>query len=86
MQALYGYSLPMMIVDTLAIEKKKYQQQYRQYAATQLRLFNLRKHYGLPRYKAHNAMEDVISTAELFLAQIHHKTHLIDSLKLKDVC
>ena len=33
-----------------------------------LRLFNLRERYHLPNYKAHNALSDAISTAELFLA------------------
>ena len=33
-----------------------------------LRLFNLRPRYNLPRYKAHNALSDAIATAELFMA------------------
>ena len=33
-----------------------------------LRLFNLRERYKLPAYKAHNALSDALSTAELFLA------------------
>ena len=33
-----------------------------------LRLFNLRPHFGLPQYKAHNALYDALATAELFLA------------------
>ena len=28
----------------------------------------MRKRYGLPQYKAHNALNDALATAELFLA------------------
>ena len=34
---------------------------------------NLRERYGLPRYRAHNALIDAISAAELLLAQIAHR-------------
>jgi len=69
-QSLYGLPLPLIMLDTLAIEKRKLEKLNRPIVANQLRLFNLRKAYNLPRYKAHNAMEDAISTAELFIAQV----------------
>lgn len=69
----YGFDLPTRLVDTLAIEMQQYRRGGRTPAANQLRLFNLRTQYGLPRYQAHDAMIDAIATAELFLAQLAHK-------------
>ncbi len=37
-----------------------------------VRLFDARARYGLPQYKAHNALTDALATAELFLAQLSH--------------
>lgn len=70
----YGFDLPTRLVDTLAIEMSQYRRGGRTPAANQLRLFNLRTQYGLPRYQAHDAMIDAIATAELFLAQLAHKS------------
>ncbi len=69
-QQLYGHKLPMLIVDTIQIESKRLLLNQAPTAKNQLRLFNLRKQYGLPRYNAHSALEDAIATAELFLAQV----------------
>ncbi len=84
-QQLYGYKLPMRILDTLAIEKKRMLRRQQPPVANQLRLFNLREQYGLPRYKAHNALEDAIATAELFLLQLAYIDRDISRLTLKDV-
>ena len=75
----------MRILDTLAIEKKRMLRRQQPLVANQLRLFNLREQYGLPRYKAHNALEDAIATAELFLVQIAYLNRDIRKLSLKDV-
>lgn len=69
-QQLYGFGLPVAIIDTLLLEKKKLERQHATIKSNQLRLFNLRKAYGLPRYNAHNALEDAVSTAELLLMQV----------------
>jgi len=69
-QQLYGHKLPMLFVDTLQIESKRLLLNQATSSVNQLRLFNLRKQYGLPRYNAHSALEDAIATAELFLAQV----------------
>ena len=69
-QQLYGHKLPMLFVDTIQIESKRLLLNQATPSANQLRLFNLRKQYGLPRYNAHSALEDAIATAELFLAQV----------------
>lgn len=71
--SIYGCKLPIVILDTLQIEKRKLEKLNRPISANQLRLFNLRKAYNLPRYNAHNAMEDAISTAELFIAQMNNR-------------
>lgn len=84
-QHLFGHELPLQIVDTLAIEANKLQKLNHPIIANQLRLFNLREQYHLPRYHAHNAMEDAIATAELLLAQISHRQQQGYQLKLKDL-
>lgn len=73
-KSLYGLSLPLIILDTLEIEKRKLEKLNRPIVANQLRLFNLRSTYNLPRYNAHNAMEDAIATAELFIAQVKNRS------------
>ena len=82
---LYGFeNLPIIIVDTLRIESKKRLLVQNSLSISSFRLFTLREKYNLPRYKAHNAMQDAIATAELFLAQIAYMGK-ISELKLKDV-
>jgi len=66
---LYGHPLPLRSIDTLALERRRVGRRQTVPARGQLRLFNLREHYGLPRYQAHNALSDAIATAELFLVQ-----------------
>ncbi len=82
---LFGITLPLLIVDTLSIEHKYLQRTNQSISQNQLRLFNLRKQYGLPRYKAHNALEDAVATAELFLAQMLSRQTARSALRLKDV-
>lgn len=82
---LFNHPLPIQIIDTLMIEKKYLQNSGQNINPNQLRLFNLRQKYNLPRYKAHNAMEDAIATAELLLAQIHHRQSSTGKLQLKDL-
>ncbi len=84
-QQLYGHPLPMLMVDTLLLEQKRLQRLQRLIKPNQLRLFNLRDQYHLPRYHAHNALEDAIATAELLLAQIKHRQREGYQLKLKDI-
>ena len=67
---IYGQQPPLLIADTLQIEKQRLQHSQSTSTVNQLRLFNLREQYGLPRYNAHSALEDAIATAELFLAQV----------------
>ncbi|CAC9527387.1 DNA polymerase III epsilon subunit (EC 2.7.7.7) [uncultured Gammaproteobacteria bacterium] len=77
-------TLPLIMLDTLKIESRK-MQKMQQYAQPDgLRLFNLREKYNLPRYKAHNAMQDAISTAELFLAQVDYMGNK-EAIKLRQL-
>ncbi|MBL4660796.1 MAG: hypothetical protein JKY19_10605 [Alcanivoracaceae bacterium] len=83
-QSLYGLPLPMVMLDTLQIEKRRLEKLNRYIHDNQLRLFNLRNDYNLPRYKAHNAMEDAISTAELFIAQVKKREIFSTQTRIKD--
>ena len=84
-QSLYSSGLPMIMLDTLDIEKKKLEKSHQPIVANQLRLFKLRDKYKLPRYNAHNAMEDAIATAELFLAQLKKRNSNLDKIRIKDL-
>ncbi len=84
-QSLYSSGLPMIMLDTLLIEKTKLEKNNQPIVANQLRLFNLRDKYNLPRYKAHNAMEDAIATAELFLAQLKNINANLDKIRIKEL-
>ncbi len=81
---IYGHAPPLLIVDTLAIAKKRLDKLPQSFNSNSLRLFNLRAEYGLPRYNAHSALEDAIATAELFLAQMASGDGL-ERVHLKDI-
>ena len=80
---VFKHNLPLRIIDTLKIEQKKLQHRQQSIETSQLRLFNIRTRYNLPRYKAHNALEDAIATAELFLAMVNYRDEL-DKCKVKE--
>jgi len=69
---LYGVSPYFPAIDTMLIAKRWLERRNKEIAQGDLRLFNLRKQYGLPMYQAHNALSDAIATAELLQAQIAH--------------
>ena len=71
-QILYGVSPRFPVIDTMRIAKRWLDQRNKAIEKGDLRLFNLRKRYGLPVYQAHNALSDAIATAELFQAQVAH--------------
>ncbi|MEJ2108172.1 MAG: exonuclease domain-containing protein [Acidiferrobacteraceae bacterium] len=58
------------VVDTQQLARRWLERRNQPYRATDLRLFNLRTRYNLPRYVAHNALSDALACAELFAAQI----------------
>lgn len=69
---LYGQPLTVPYVDTLTLEKRSLERRQASINKGTLRLHAARERYGLPRYKAHNAMVDALAAAELFLAQVAH--------------
>jgi len=71
---LYGHPFVAPIVDTLEIERRTLARRGRPIAPGSLRLAALRESYGLPRYRAHDALIDALATAELLLAQIAHRS------------
>lgn len=65
---LYGAPFVVQTIDTLDLAARVYERLNHTVQTGDLRLFNLRPRYNLPRYKAHNALTDALATAELFLA------------------
>lgn len=61
-------------IDTLQLALRRLRQRDQQPRGGELRLGALREQYGLPRYRAHNALSDALATAELFLAQLAHRS------------
>lgn len=72
---IYGVKPPLLMIDTLAIAKKRFDMSDVAYDPSRLRLTNLRDSYQLPTFYAHNALNDAIATGELLLAELfhHHK-------------
>jgi len=81
---IYGVAPVFPVIDTLALAKKRYDRLQECYQPTCLHLANLRAEYGLPYHKAHNALNDAIATAELFIAKIQH-SELGGNTSLKSV-
>lgn len=81
---LYGIAPVFPIIDTLALAKKRHDRCCQTYAPSRLHLTNLREEYGLPHYPAHNALNDAIATAELFMAKVQH-SELKGNTKLKSL-
>ena len=82
---VYGKALPFLMVDTMQIERRRLEREQQPIKSNQLRLANLRKQYHLPRYGTHNALEDAIATAELFMAQLAQRQQNNADVRLKDV-
>lgn len=71
-QSLYGAPLVVPYVDTLALEGALMNRRGATIAPGSLRLAACRERYGLPRYRAHDALVDALACAELLLAQVAH--------------
>ncbi len=69
---LYGAPLVVPYVDTLALEGRLRQRRGEAIGPGSLRLDACRQRYGLPRYRAHDALIDALACAELLLAQVAH--------------
>ncbi len=79
---LYGTGFLVPLADTEALLRRWLEQRNQSVSGRDLRLHALRARYGLPRYKAHNALTDALATAELFCAFIAH-ANLSDKVPLK---
>ena len=64
---LYGSPFMIPVIDTLNLAERVLTRRNHAIQASRLRLFNLRDDFHLPTYKAHNALNDAMTTAELFL-------------------
>lgn len=84
LQRCFGQSIPLVFIDTLAIEKKRCLRQQDVLRQGTLRLGASRERYHLPVYSAHNALVDALSCGELLLAQVAAMGE-INNLKLKDL-
>jgi len=81
---IYGFPFVGPVVDSLALEVRVYRAQDKPIQQGDLRLANARARYGLPRYRAHNALIDAIAAGELFLAQMATKMDK-NKIMLKDL-
>lgn len=62
------------VVDTHRLARQWLERRDKHYTVGELRLFNLRERYNLPRYQAHNALSDALAAAELFSAQMAERS------------
>ncbi|MEM7611683.1 MAG: exonuclease domain-containing protein [Pseudomonadota bacterium] len=68
----YGCRLIVPVIDTLALAIARSHRQHHLASRQSLRLPDLREHYGLPYYAAHDCLVDALATAELLLAMLAH--------------
>jgi DNA polymerase-3 subunit epsilon len=79
---LYGMGLVVPLADTEVLVRRWMTRRQQVLAADDLRLHALRERYGLPRYRAHDALIDALATAELFCAFVA-KRDLAGNVPLK---
>lgn len=68
----FGSGLKVPIVDTLALERRHMEKMGTYPRGEDLRLPRVRERYNLPHYGAHNALNDSLACAELYLAITEH--------------
>lgn len=73
-RSTYGVVPPLVAVDTLGLQRRVsgagLDSGFTEHSAPEtLRLWGARQRYGLPRYRAHDALVDAVACAELYLAQ-----------------
>jgi DNA polymerase-3 subunit epsilon len=66
---LFGAAVPLRVIDTMQMEKRRLERTTTPVGRGGLRLDACRRRYNLPHYKSHHALADAVATAELFLAQ-----------------
>ncbi len=70
---LYGQGLLVPLADTEMLLRRQLERRGEPITSGSLRLAALRERFGLPRYKAHDALVDALATAELFCAFAAHR-------------
>lgn len=65
---LFGAGLPTLSVDTMMLHHRVLEESS---TRGSVRLWGARERYGLPVYRAHEALTDALACAELYLAQVH---------------
>jgi DNA polymerase III subunit epsilon len=73
-QKQYGFACMIPTVDTLRLAREEMERRQEVVRSGGLRLNALRQRYNLPRYKGHDALNDALAAAELFAAQISHRS------------
>lgn len=66
-QALFGAGLPLLSIDTMILQDRILDETN---SRGSRRLWGARERYGLPVYRAHEALTDALACAELYLAQL----------------
>lgn len=69
---LYGAAPVFVAVDTVHLQRRVLGGRWHAPEPEELRLDAARHHFGLPRYRAHEALTDALACAELYLAQVAH--------------
>jgi DNA polymerase-3 subunit epsilon len=81
-RTLYGAPFACTAVDTLQIQARLNTSAWQQDPNSgTLRLWVARDRFGLPRYRAHEALTDALACAELYLAQIAELGPMVGTLK-----
>jgi len=69
-ERLYGSRMPVARIDTLELQRRLIVGWGQEPMRLSLRLWTARERYGLPVYRAHEALVDAIACAELYLGQV----------------
>lgn len=67
---LFHRPFAAQVVDTMRLQEWIVSWGFRDPPPGSLRLAGAREHFGLPRYRAHEALTDALACAELYLAQV----------------
>lgn len=70
---LYQTPFLIRVADTEVLLRRWLDRRFHRYQPGQLRLHALRRRYGLPQYRAHDALSDALAAAELFCAYVAHR-------------
>lgn len=80
-QSVFGFAPVFSVVDTMRLQHRILTHTKDEPPPGSLRLWSARDQFGLPRYKAHDALTDALAAGELYLAQVAH----LGSRRLKDL-